>query len=64
MNTITVPVDKKMRDVPVLTIDHLRIFRQIENGANVAELVADERSRRIVDDLFALGWVTTSAERH
>ena len=50
----------KLRKVPVITIDHLRAFSQFEKG----ELPDDERSQRLLTDLFRMGWVTTSAVRH
>ncbi|MED4779422.1 hypothetical protein [Brevibacillus choshinensis] len=61
LNTMTVAVDNELRKVPVLTLDHLRVFRQIEKGATRADLAAD---MRFLDDLIALGWVTTHAVRH
>lgn len=59
VDKMTVAVDNEVRKVPVLTVDHLRVFRQIEKGADLADL-----DRRIVDDLFVLGWVTARADGH
>lgn len=50
----------KLRNVPVVTLDHLRALRQVEKG----ELPNDERSQRLLSDLFRMGWVTTNAVRH
>lgn len=64
METLTVPVDKKLRDVPVLTVNHLRVLHSIEKGACLAELAVDERTCRFVEDLFRLGWVKMHVVRH
>ncbi|GED32476.1 MULTISPECIES: hypothetical protein [Brevibacillus] len=62
---LTVPDDEKMRDVPVLTVNHLRVLRSVEMGASMADLAADDRTSRFVKDLYQLGWVKQDASlRH
>lgn len=64
LETIMVPVDRKMRRVPVLTKTHLRIIRMLDNGAEISTLVADRQMRRAVNDLCKLGWVRSRGSRH
>jgi hypothetical protein len=64
IETIMVPVDKKMRRVPVLKAEHLKAWMLLENGTEVSVLVADKKMRRAVNDLCRLGWVKPRAYRY
>jgi len=64
IETIMVPVNKEMKRVPVLTKMHLRVFRLLDNGAEIGAIVADRQMRRAVNDLCRLGWVNSRGSRH
>jgi hypothetical protein len=64
IETIIVPVDKKMRRVPVLKAEHLKALKLLGNGSDISGLVADKKLRRAVNDLCRLGWVKSRAHRH
>ena len=41
-----------------------RIFRLLDNGAEIGAIVADRQMRRAVNDLWRLGWVNSRGSRH
>jgi hypothetical protein len=64
IETIMVPVDKKIRRVPVLTAEHLKALKLLENGSDISGLLTNKKLRRAVNDLCRLGWVKPRAIRH
>ncbi|USG66883.1 hypothetical protein NDK47_06175 [Brevibacillus ruminantium] len=63
IETIVVPVDKKMRRVPVLTAQHLQVYKWIVSGTDVNEVVKDRKMRRYVNELCRLGWLESRADK-
>ncbi|WNC12244.1 hypothetical protein [Brevibacillus brevis] len=63
LKTIMVPVNKRLKRVPVLTPVHLKAFNMLVNGAEVSAVVADRRLRKAVNDLYRLGWVRAREDR-
>jgi hypothetical protein len=63
IETIMVPLDSKMQRVPVLTSKHLKVYGLLIKGTDINELVADRKTRHIINELCRLGWVKPRAER-